>query len=745
MRTRTRLPSPTCSTVVACGHAASRSRPSACASQRSGAFGVVRVLIAPETIRRSRARVIATYTSRRDSASSAASSPALSSLEERRRDELAPGDGDLEREPPVRRREQAGDARVRLAAGVGERDDVELEALRGVHGHDPHGVDLLLGKRRLGLLRGELGERADEREEAREVGPAQGLVVARDPHELAHVRVAPAPVGLREAGEVVVVLRDDPLEQVGDADLPRGLDEPVEALPERPHQPRVVLREPVRQPVLEPAEERRLRGPAQRVQARVGDADQRRGEHGEQRAVVVAAAYEPQVGAQVGDLLAPVVAAADRAVRLEARLPERRLVQVGVGARPQQHDHAGLRVPLVAQLGEARREHDRLVLAGIADRAGLVDHEQLERDAVLGRGRAAARHEALEAVVEDLPEDLVQHGDERIGRAEAVVEPHDRLGAVAPAAEHLDVGVAEAVDALALVADVHALGIRARDQLEDRVLQRVRVLELVDEEVPDARLHGRPGVRVADQQVARAQLEVGEVERGCGELARRVDAVEALHEPDDLRVQHARHVPARGALDTRELLRVGRRARRAGAAARSPRGRPARRARAPGRNAARRSARAAVLARLERRVVLRRPRSARSSSTARSPSRSDGGGAGGSRSSPLESRRSRSRSISWRSAAPPNAASRSSVAPPSESAASASACSSDSPRMISADDSSSTRNSGSSPSANACSRRIALAEAVDRRHLDALGPLGQIDARRAARGCARRARPPRDR
>ena len=117
--------------------------------------------------------------------------------------------------------------------GIGERDDVELEPLRGVHRQDPDGVDLLLGECRLRLLRCEIGERADEREEAGEVGTAQRLVVAREADQLAHVRVAAASVRLRQAGEVVVVLRDDPLEQIGDAELLRRVDEPVEALAER--------------------------------------------------------------------------------------------------------------------------------------------------------------------------------------------------------------------------------------------------------------------------------------------------------------------------------------------------------------------------------------------------------------------------------------------------------------------------------------------------------------------------------
>ena len=570
-------------------------------------------------------------------------------LEERRRDELASGRGDLEREASVGRGEQAGDAGVGLAAGVGERDDVELEALGRMHREDPDGIDLLLGERRLRLLRRELREGADEREEAGEVGSAQRLVVACEADQLAHVGVAAAAVGLRETGEVVVVLGHDALEQIGDGELLRRVHEPVEALPERPHQPRVVLVKAVRQPVLEPAEERGLGRAAKRVETRVGDADERRREHGEQRPIVVAAADQPEVGAQVGHLLAPVVAAADRAVGVEPGLLERRLVQVGVRARTQEHHHLRLRVTLLAQLGEACRELARLTLARDADRACLLDHEQLEGRAVRGRGGAAPRDEPLEPVLEDVAEELVEDADERVGRAEAVVQPHDGLGAVAAPAEDLHVRVAEAVDALALVPHVHPLGVVAGDQLEDRVLQRVRVLELVDEQVPDAGLHGGPRIGVADEQIARAQLEVGEVERGRRELACGVDAVEALHEPDDLRVQGARDLASRGELHQRQLHLVGpERARRVlepvggevdellGRRVRAGRRRAARRGRCSRSDRRRRSSATAS--------------SATSSSARRAASMSSTRGGGGSRSRPQERRRSRRRSTSQRSA-----------------------------------------------------------------------------------------------
>ena len=96
------------------------------------------------------------------------------------------------------------------------------------------------------------------------------------------------------------------------------------------------------------------------------------------------------------------------------------------------------------------------------------------------------------------------------------------------------------------------------DQLENRVLQRVRVLELVDEQVADARLHRRARLGIADEQVARPQLEVGEVERGRRQLACAVDAVEALDESDDLGMQDTRDLAARSELEQRELHLVPR-------------------------------------------------------------------------------------------------------------------------------------------------------------------------------------------
>ena len=124
------------------------------------------------------------------------------------------GIGDAEAEAPVGEREDLVGRRRRLvAAGVGDDHDLELEPLRRMDREQPHGVGALLLGDRLELARADRLLLGDEADEALDVGAAQLLVRAREPRELAHVRVAAAAVPLREHGEVVVVLADDALAQ----------------------------------------------------------------------------------------------------------------------------------------------------------------------------------------------------------------------------------------------------------------------------------------------------------------------------------------------------------------------------------------------------------------------------------------------------------------------------------------------------------------------------------------------------
>ena len=136
----------------------------------------------------------------------------------------------------------------------------------------------------------------DEADEPLEIGASQLLVRPGEPGELAQVRVPPLPVAPREHGEVVVVLDEDPLAEQLEREPRRALDEALVALQERAHEAPVVLGEVGGQRALDALEDRApLRGGANEDERVVRDADERRGEDGEQRLVVVAVLQEPQV------------------------------------------------------------------------------------------------------------------------------------------------------------------------------------------------------------------------------------------------------------------------------------------------------------------------------------------------------------------------------------------------------------------------------------------------------------------
>ena len=99
---------------------------------------------------------------------------------------------------------------------------------------------------------------------------------------------------------------------------------------------------------------------------------------------------------------------------------------------------------------------------------------------------------------------------------------------VAALLEHLDVGVQEAIDRLELVADEEELV--AGDEVDQLALEPVRVLELVDADLPEAQLLALADRFVIAEQVAGPQLEVVVVERGLVVLRRLVAAVEAQEE-----------------------------------------------------------------------------------------------------------------------------------------------------------------------------------------------------------------------
>ncbi len=184
---------------------------------------------------------------------------------------------------------------------------------------------------------------ADELDEALDVGAAQLLIRACEPHQLAQVRVPALAVPLREHGQVVVVRGDDLLAEALER-LARGRRcKALVTLLEGTHEPLVGVRERIGQRALDAAIERALpRMPADEHERVVRQPDERRREHRNERFVVVAVVQQPQVAQQVDDLLLAEVPAARRAIGREAGATQRRFVAFRIGAgREQQDDLAG--------------------------------------------------------------------------------------------------------------------------------------------------------------------------------------------------------------------------------------------------------------------------------------------------------------------------------------------------------------------------------------------------------------------
>jgi hypothetical protein len=196
------------------------------------------------------------------------------------RSHTLPGErvNDLEPEAAVGQADDLFAARRRpLATRVGDHDDLELEPLGRMDGQEANGPGALLLGDGLELLDSCGVLLQDEADESLDVGAPQLLVRAREPGELAQVRVAPAPVPLREDGEVVVVLDDDLLAEALEPDSARHRRQAVVPLPERVEQPIVALGQRLGEPLLQGGEEWPPdRGPAERQQAVVGDAHEGR-------------------------------------------------------------------------------------------------------------------------------------------------------------------------------------------------------------------------------------------------------------------------------------------------------------------------------------------------------------------------------------------------------------------------------------------------------------------------------------
>ncbi len=172
--------------------------------------------------------------------------------------------------------------------------------------------------------------------------------------------------------------------------------------------------------------------------------------------------------------------------------------------------------PLAVQRADPP-DDERTLLAGIAEPTQLRLGPVLPRRAQLLLGAAEPRHEPVREL-----EHLRR-------RAVVLLEPED-LRAPAQREQVLGRGAREAVDRLVVVADHAEVVAIAEPVLEERLLEQVDVLVLVDGErpVPGAEVGDRARVRLVEPHGALEQ--VLEVDRARGGLALLVGAVDLQHQ-----------------------------------------------------------------------------------------------------------------------------------------------------------------------------------------------------------------------
>ena len=175
-----------------------------------------------------------------------------------------------------------------------------------------------------------------------------------------------------------------------------------------------------------------------------------------------------------------------------------------------------------------------------------------DRVGKLGRGR-----ELLELPAEVRAEELVD-GREHLG-PRAVVEREGKrlLDRLAPLAEDLHVGVAEAVDRLELVADEEELRLGCPQEIDDLGLEAVRVLELVDEDRAETRPLALAELGLRAEEVARLELKVLEVERRLARLRLGIALREQRQQLLQERAVARGGLVERSLLDRRQRLAVG--------------------------------------------------------------------------------------------------------------------------------------------------------------------------------------------
>ena len=214
---------------------------------------------------------------------------------------------------------------------------------------------------------------------------------------------------------------------------------------------------------------------------------------------------------QVDDLLLAEVAAAGRAVGRQPERAQLLLVRLGVGAGgEEQHDLARAsrrprRRARARGAATCRASARRQCSPGSPYEALSVTSSSTGCPKT-GSGNSPDAGERLEAVAELVAEEVVDRGEHLGPRAVVLGQRQPLRRALRRRSRKTcDVGVAEAVDRLELVADEEDL-LRgpAGEQVDQVALERVRVLELVDHDRAEAELLGLADLLVVAASRSRA-------------------------------------------------------------------------------------------------------------------------------------------------------------------------------------------------------------------------------------------------
>ena len=244
-----------------------------------------------------------------------------------------------------------------------------------------------------------------------------------------------------------------------------------------------------------------------------------------------------------------------------------RIPALGHGPAAFTHQPVHVRADRVGQRGLDLATRDVFLTVGSRHRqrhdgrlTGMIGARRLQRHVAGLEGLPVAIHHRRERRIHDTlnignaAKALVQLDPDGPGRNEAVAD-----SVIGP-----DIGPPEPVNRLLRVADDEELarhrsdvlparlaGVGRRQEQQQIGLERIRILELVDEDPLEVLLEMPPHLRIVPQQVARAKQEVEEVERARARLERFV----GVHACQQLAMQERREVGVRPRPEIVERLR----------------------------------------------------------------------------------------------------------------------------------------------------------------------------------------------